>query len=425
MPGNADVWNRVQNSTRSAGIAARLASPLTSLRATLRTRDADRRDASGAHLDTETRRRRRRLLSVVAGLVAVTVLAGGSVAYAQAHKSVTLDVDGEVTELSTFAGSVDALLEDAGVEVGARDDVAPAPDASLADGTEVVVRHAHRITVLADGTEQAVWTTALTADEALATLEARAADVRLVASRSAAGGRPHLGLELTPGEAAQVVVDGTTLPLRSGALDVADALAQVGVELGDLDRVAVHRGADGVVTVLVNRVVIQDVTEQVAVAFSTQTQKDTSRYTDQKTVLTRGVAGARTVVTRVTTVDGVESSREVLSDTVTTAPVDEVIRVGTKKRPVAPAGPITAGGSADSLNWPALAKCESGGRPTAVSSNGLYYGLYQFSLGTWRGVGGSGLPSQATPEEQTARAKMLYNRSGAGQWPHCGPRLFS
>ena len=72
--------------------------------------------------------------------------------------------------------------------------------------------------------------------------------------------------------------------------------------------------------------------------------------------------------------------------------------------------------------WP---RCESGGNPTAVSSTGKYHGLYQFSVSTWQAVGGAGLPSDASAEEQTARAKMLYNRSGAGQWPHCGTNLFS
>jgi hypothetical protein len=60
-----------------------------------------------------------------------------------------------------------------------------------------------------------------------------------------------------------------------------------------------------------------------------------------------------------------------------------------------------------------------------VSASGKYHGLYQFSVSTWAAVGGTGLPSEASADEQTARAQMLYNRSGAGQWPHCGSRLFS
>ena len=121
---------------------------------------------------------------------------------------------------------------------------------------------------------------------------------------------------------------------------------------------------------------------------------------------------------RVTVVDGVEASREVLATAVTVPPVTEQVTVGTKPRPeVAP--------TADGLNWAALAKCESGGNPRAVNNSGPgYYGLYQFAVSTWRSVGGSGNPVDASPDEQTARAKMLYNRSGAGQWPACGPNLF-
>jgi Transglycosylase-like domain len=68
----------------------------------------------------------------------------------------------------------------------------------------------------------------------------------------------------------------------------------------------------------------------------------------------------------------------------------------------------------------AIAQCESGGDPTAVSSNGMYHGKYQFSVATWAAVGGSGLPSQAPEAEQDMRAALLYARSGPGQWPVCG-----
>ena len=93
--------------------------------------------------------------------------------------------------------------------------------------------------------------------------------------------------------------------------------------------------------------------------------------------------------------------------------------------PAPAAAPRQSTGGADGLNWAALAQCESGGNPRIVSSNGLYHGLYQFSTSTWRSVGGAGVASQASPDEQTYRAKLLYNRSGAGQWPHCGKYLFT
>ncbi len=369
---------------------------------------------------------RTRVLGVTAATLAL-VLVGGTAAYAHAHKTVTLDVDGNVTEVATFAGSVEGLLAAHDVVVGDRDDVSTT--GKLTEGADVVVRHAHQVTVNVDGTETKLWTTALSADDALDTLTARGQSVALIASRS--GGRAEMPLDLAVDGPAEVLVDGTTLAVPDADTTVGQALSELKVVLQPLDRVSVRHADTGTLQVVVNRVVEQDVTSTVEVPFASVPQDEPTRYVGQKRVLTAGVPGTRTVVDHVTTVDGVETARVPLSDTVTVAPVNEVIGVGSKARPAkvaaAPAAagsPVTAGGDADSLNWAALAACESGGNPTSVSSSGKYHGLYQFSVGTWAGVGGSGLPSQASAEEQTARAKMLYNRSGAGQWPACGKNLF-
>lgn len=72
--------------------------------------------------------------------------------------------------------------------------------------------------------------------------------------------------------------------------------------------------------------------------------------------------------------------------------------------------------------WARLAQCESGGDPSKNTGNG-YYGAFQFSLRTWRSVGGSGLPSEASYGEQLARAQALQQQSGWGQWPACSRKL--
>ena len=371
---------------------------------------------------------------------AVLVLAGGTAAYAGVHKTVSLDVDGQVRDVSTFTGSVDQLLADEGVKVGARDDVSAT--GGLREGQDIVVRHAHQITVASDGVHHDVWTTALTADEALDTLAARDKDVTLVASRSSAG-RAELPLDLVLHGSVDVVVDGKTTSAPDADASVGDVLGDLDVTLEPLDRVSVGQGDDGRVQVVVNRVKVEEKTTHKKVGYDKKTVKSDESYVGTSTVTTEGKKGERTIVKRVTTVDGKVTDTVKLSDEVTKKPVDEVTTVGTKERPVvkkettssspskssssssSTGSKIKAGGKADSLNWAALAKCESGGNPHIVSSNGLYHGLYQFSVGTWRAVGGSGLPSQASSSEQTARAKMLYNRSGAGQWPVCGARLFS
>jgi soluble lytic murein transglycosylase-like protein len=67
----------------------------------------------------------------------------------------------------------------------------------------------------------------------------------------------------------------------------------------------------------------------------------------------------------------------------------------------------------------AIAACESGGDPTAVNPAG-YYGKYQFDLGTWASVGGTGNPAEAPEAEQDYRASLLYSRAGSSPWPVCG-----
>jgi hypothetical protein len=67
-----------------------------------------------------------------------------------------------------------------------------------------------------------------------------------------------------------------------------------------------------------------------------------------------------------------------------------------------------------------IASCESGGDPTAISSDGSYRGKYQFDYGTWESVGGSGDPAAAPEREQDYRAALLYSQSGSSPWPICG-----
>jgi hypothetical protein len=66
-----------------------------------------------------------------------------------------------------------------------------------------------------------------------------------------------------------------------------------------------------------------------------------------------------------------------------------------------------------------IAECESGGDPEAVSPGGQYRGKYQFSVDTWRALGGKGDPAAASEAEQDRLALKLYRRAGTSPWPNC------
>jgi hypothetical protein len=79
---------------------------------------------------------------------------------------------------------------------------------------------------------------------------------------------------------------------------------------------------------------------------------------------------------------------------------------------------LPGGVSLDTLE--AIAACESGGDPEAVSPDGAYMGLFQFDQGTWESVGGTGSPIEAPAAEQEYRAALLYSEAGSSPWPVCG-----
>lgn len=88
--------------------------------------------------------------------------------------------------------------------------------------------------------------------------------------------------------------------------------------------------------------------------------------------------------------------------------------------------PVEAAASGDPTaeQWADLRNCEAQTDLYLTNTGNGYYGAYQFDLSTWQSVGGTGLPSDASPEEQDMRALMLYHASGAGPWPVCGKYLY-
>ncbi len=85
----------------------------------------------------------------------------------------------------------------------------------------------------------------------------------------------------------------------------------------------------------------------------------------------------------------------------------------------APSGATTA---AVVTVWDRLAQCESNGRWHLDSGNGFYGGL-QFTLRSWRAVGGSGAPNEHPREVQILKAERLQAKQGWGAWPACSRKL--
>ncbi|GAA1528554.1 resuscitation-promoting factor [Nocardioides humi] len=360
-------------------------------------------------------------VTVAAVLVAVSAVTWG---YSSMSTEVRLSVDGEERTVSTMGDTVGDVLRDEGIEVGDRDIVQPGLDEQVRAGDRIAVRFSRPVELTVDGETSTHWVTATDVASALREIGAAIgmgsdtayADARLSTSRGADIDRGGAEIEVvTPKELTFVLAGAKPVTREVPALTVEDALAEVGVELDEHDKVRPKRGTE---VAAGDRIVFTDIEKDErsvtgeAVPAPVEKVSDGSMYQGQSKVVTDGADGARDVTYRVTIRNGKVVKRVVLTATVTREPTAKVVKVGTK--------PVVESGN---TVWDRLAQCESGGNWHINTGNG-YYGGLQFNLGTWRANGGTGYPHQASRETQIAVATRLRDRSGGyGAWPGCAAKL--
>ncbi len=363
---------------------------------------------------------RKGLLVLAAASIGLVGLGGGTAA--AMSKEVTITVDGQQREVRTLAGSVAGALSSAGLQAGQHDVLAPAADAPITDGSSIALERAKPLSLTIDGKERDVWTTADTVDEALSQIGQDPRGLALSADRSREIPLGGLAVTATPLRTVKLSVAGAPAKsVRTGAKTVADVLKEQGVTLSKDDTSSPKPATavkDGM-AVAVSRVKNTDVTTTVQVAPKDVRTDDPALENGKTVVAKAGTPGKQKVVTRVTTVNGKETGRKVISRTTVSEPTPNQIRVGTKSSVDVQGGRVFFHDTEFGVNWDGLAYCESTNNPHAVNNPAGFlstYGLFQFDQPTWESVGGSGNPGDASPEEQLARAKALYQQRGLEPW---------
>jgi uncharacterized protein YabE (DUF348 family) len=259
----------------------------------------------------------------------VLSLAGGTLAVADAHKSVTIDYDGQVHTVDAYGRTVGDLLRYHRIPVREGDLVQPAASSEATDGGEVVVRSSREITVEIDGETRTVSTTAHTVGELLAAMGPRGDGALATASRSSVLGREPVRVSTL--KTVQVAVDGSVLPLRTTQSTVRDVLADVRISLGPDDRTSVPLSAAAVdgMLVLVNRGDTASDQVREVLPFTTERIESADLPEGYEVVRTRGVPGEAVSTFEVRTLSGTVVERTLVSREVTREPIDEVVLVGT------------------------------------------------------------------------------------------------
>ncbi|WP_314215318.1 ubiquitin-like domain-containing protein [Pseudarthrobacter equi] len=369
---------------------------------------------------------------VGAQLLVLCTLVAGLVAFVGNNKTITLNVDGKVSSVQTFGGTVGQVVKSANIELKPADRVSPAIDASVHNGTVINVNQAKEVKVSLDGAEKTVSTTAQDV-AGLVTELGVASTSSLSVPKDAQLALAGSFVSISTPKSVSIVADGKVNTTTTTAATVGDVLESAGLTIGANDRTSQPANAH-----VVNNMVIkvsrvdngQTAKTSEDVPFETVTTENAEMLKGEKEVTQAGAAGKLEKTFKLVLVDGREASRTLVSEAVAVQPVAEKVTIGTKAKPVAQAAAAPAAGNntgaaapamMNEAMWDKIAQCESTGNWSINSGNG-YYGGLQFDIRTWIGSGGGAYApnaSLATKAQQIDIANRVYAQRGLQPWG-CG-----
>ena len=310
--------------------------------------------------------RRVRVVICVTTVTLASVLAFG----VGARKTVALTVNGETTTVTTYAMSVDRLLQEQQVKVKTHDLVESTSSGTLQNHSVVTVRSAYQTTVTIDGQEVPFWTVATSADQLLGFFEANEAEAsKITVNIDNVYNKLTGGLVINQNGPVTVIADGKSSVSPNGKLPAASILDSKGIILNKEDRVSVEKN-NGETILRVQRVTHDEQTRTKTVPHGTQTIIDASLQPGEAVVRQEGEDGEIQQTYDVTYVDGVEESEKLINEVTTKIAIDQIIAVGPEKTESSDADNGQAdSGSNDSDSSKSDKKDESDKKQTQTTTN--------------------------------------------------------
>jgi len=225
-------------------------------------------------------------------------------------KTITLQDDGKAVQLTTMEKTVGDVLKAYDIQLKAGDRVEPARNHPLEDGLKINIQRAMTVIVSADISQK---------------------QIRMIKG------------------------------------DVEDALKRAGVELREHDEVSppLNEPVSPGMHIRVTRVDKEIITERKSIPYDVVIRKDKNLLVGKEKVAQAGRKGKQEIKIEVVYKDGVEVSREVVSDEVVRKPVDKIVVRGTAKPK-----PVQVASRGNSERSSSSSKSKSGSSSSSGSKSG-------------------------------------------------------
>jgi uncharacterized protein YabE (DUF348 family)/3D (Asp-Asp-Asp) domain-containing protein len=217
--------------------------------------------------------KRRKAMHRAGALLSLALIAA-TVTVICLKKTITVEADGKQYKVVTLSSTYAKALESKNIIVGPEDETVPSLDSKIEKGSTIKITRASNV---------------------------------------------------------KINVDGKALSFTSSAANVGDMLKAQGITISQYDKVSpsVTTQLKSGMEVSITRVTTSDITAVSPVAFETVTKNDSTLKTGTTKVVQNGLQGEKTTVTRVFYENGKETSRTVVSETVTKQPVQKIVAAGT------------------------------------------------------------------------------------------------
>ena len=332
-------------------------------------------------------------------------LNGLQVTAASLHTVSVAKRGGKTNHVTSAARTVAALLSQQGIKLGPNDRVSPALTTVLSDGVQVTVRTLPTV-LIADGAGKSA---------------AKVSDLKTVADLLRAQHikvgkddvvRPALSTPLTQGLKITITRVGFRLVTKTAA--VAQPADQT-VDDDSMDKgtsSVTQQGQAGAIEITYRMKIVNG---------KAGAPQELGRKTVKQAIATVTHLGTYVapVVVQTTAVAPTTTSSAATS---TTAPATTTAKSSSSSGSAAPGSAAYYDDPSHwSVNWDAIANCESTNNWSINTGNG-YYGGLQFNYGTWLGAGGGQYADRAdhaAKDEQIAIAEKVYAARGLEPWA-CG-----
>lgn len=225
-----------------------------------------------SHFNNSFSNATRVLLSFI-GFVVIISLAITAVGFSM-KKTLTVKIDGKSRNIVTYRSNEKEALENNNILVGPKDKVQPSLDTNIKDGDKITIKRAVNVSV---------------------------------------------------------AVDGKMLKIKSAEKNVQNMLKAEHITLSKVDKIKPAKSSmlKKGMKISITRVNSQVVKNNEEVGFATEVITDNTMGNDEKQILQQGQAGEKEVSTKIVYEDGVEVSKNVLSENLIKQPVKQIVKIGT------------------------------------------------------------------------------------------------